>query len=452
VIGNAAAPAMRAAPVLTNNVPRLGLSTPNPSAFVAGSSGVKAPYSVATVDAAREVAPMAGQLPKTNVALQQGAMANANAAKVRTASGASAAFGDAAYASGNPDATQIDALLAAQPTDPFAAPEGATSVNPFEKVFGNRGINFYSDQYKAPSAPAADPRDPQGMDPRPKTDQSVPTVQAEPASVTAATAEAAARNPDDYNFGGGIITKTPMPVSAQKIDMQPVENLNSSNDWQARNDLRSLAVSANSIVGTKSQKAAKLGAYQKALDTDFAKQQGNNPMALEAMRSNARAAETNATNDLTAQRSNVTADLEAQGLGIRGYQAGQEARLNTARIQDINAGIRGKNLVTQQAEQVAGLQKAYSEAKDDATREKLARQIQVMSGKYERADPKDSFIVVPGGKDEWGNALPGRVFDARNRQYVDSGAPAQPTNRPVGTTSTVNGKTAVWDGKKWIPQ
>ena len=27
-----------------------------------------------------------------------------------------------------------------------------------------------------------------------------------------------------------------------------------------------------------------------------------------------------------------------------------------------------------------------------------------------------------------------------------------PSARPIGSTSTVNGKTAVWDGQKWVPR
>ena len=53
--------------------------------------------------------------------------------------------------------------------------------------------------------------------------------------------------------------------------------------------------------------------------------------------------------------------------------------------------------------------------------------------------------------------VPSRVLNNQTGQLVDLGAAqqqgsAQATQRPVGTTSTVNGKTAVWDGSKWVPR
>ena len=66
-------------------------------------------------------------------------------------------------------------------------------------------------------------------------------------------------------------------------------------------------------------------------------------------------------------------------------------------------------------------------------------------------------IALQGGMDAHGNKTEGILAAVNERtgemRRLDGGAgQAAPTSRPVGTTSTVNGKTAVWDGTKWVPR
>jgi len=87
----------------------------------------------------------------------------------------------------------------------------------------------------------------------------------------------------------------------------------------------------------------------------------------------------------------------------------------------------------------------------------VAEQLRALSGK----EAPNRFTVVPGGQEvtEQGllRTVPSVVLNNQTGQPVDLGAAprqggAQETQRPVGTTSTVNGKTAVWDGSKWVPR
>ena len=457
---------IRAAPVLTNNIPRLGLSTPNPSAFVSGANGVKAPYSVATVDAARGVAPVAQQLPRVNAALQQGAQANYGAATARTAAGFNAA---ADVASGD-----------APKSDPQ---EGSPYADQMRKVGG-----FFGDAIKAavgapgyynPATSVATALLDSGSGPKVggilpnPTDQRLSTnTQTTPPAITAVpnaepgepalTTKAPERSPDQraYDFGGGITAPAQVPgitpVKAQQVaDVQPAFIANSGNDWQSRQDLANANTRASSITDKSSRRGgpslARV-AYESLLATDQARKNMDAQAQQEATRLNAGAGITNANNDLQAQKATLDANATNQNLGIQGYRAFQDAKLNDARTQDIGYGIIGKDLANQQAARLASLQQSYATEKDPAKREAIARQLQVMTGKYDKADPKDSYVVVPGGKDSNGNALPGRVFDARSGSYVaePNDKPA-PSKYPVGAVSEVGNKRARWDGNQWVP-
>ena len=96
-------------------------------------------------------------------------------------------------------------------------------------------------------------------------------------------------------------------------------------------------------------------------------------------------------------------------------------------------------------------------AKTPEERSAIAEQLRALSGK----EAPNRFTVVPGGQEvtEQGllRTVPSVVLNNQTGQPVDLGAAprqggAQATQRPVGTTSTVNGKTAVWDGSKWVPR
>ncbi|RYY99678.1 MAG: hypothetical protein EOO24_17140 [Comamonadaceae bacterium] len=105
------------------------------------------------------------------------------------------------------------------------------------------------------------------------------------------------------------------------------------------------------------------------------------------------------------------------------------------------------------ARQLQELQGKYLESKDPAEQATLARQIREYQGK----DAPARFKVAAGGQQPDANGVPykvpDRVFNEQTGQFADTAPPAaNPSARPVGTKSTVNGKTAVWDGKQWQPQ
>ncbi len=83
------------------------------------------------------------------------------------------------------------------------------------------------------------------------------------------------------------------------------------------------------------------------------------------------------------------------------------------------------------------------------------RQIRVIDGKEREA----RYLAVPGGQETdpvtlQNRTVPSAVFNQDTGQFVQPpqrGA-GSPQTRPVGTISTVGGKSAKWDGQKWVPQ
>lgn len=117
------------------------------------------------------------------------------------------------------------------------------------------------------------------------------------------------------------------------------------------------------------------------------------------------------------------------------------------------------------AKQMADLRSQYLNAKTDAERNDAARKLQALSGK----EQANKFTVVPGGQEiQMVNGMPtpitrpAMVFDNQTGQFVNQSGGGQqaqgaspaanPSTRPVGTVSTVNGQSAVWDGTKWVRQ
>lgn len=104
--------------------------------------------------------------------------------------------------------------------------------------------------------------------------------------------------------------------------------------------------------------------------------------------------------------------------------------------------------------QIQALQEKLVAEQDPAKRNELSRQLLVLQGKA----PPDRYLVAGGGQEYDAGAgalrtLPARVFDSRAGVFIKQpgdGSTAAVQNRPAGTTSTVGGRTAVWDGTKWV--
>lgn len=113
------------------------------------------------------------------------------------------------------------------------------------------------------------------------------------------------------------------------------------------------------------------------------------------------------------------------------------------------------------AQRLSALQGEYLNAETDAARDAAAKKLQGLSGKAPAADW--GVQVTPGVKNFDGSTTEGSVYKFNKAtgevQRVDGQKQAQagsavppPDKRVVGAKSTVNGKTAVWDGTKWVPQ
>ena len=177
---------------------------------------------------------------------------------------------------------------------------------------------------------------------------------------------------------------------------------------------------------------------------------------------------------LTANQLRTLAGLQEGDQRAATEAANQQAATERAAMQEAGANSRAlsrdeidrrradtesvlKGFEARGLERAEKLYAAYENAKTPEERAAIAEQIRALSGK----DTPNRYTVVPGGQEvtEQGmlRTVPSRVLNNQTGQLVDLGAaqqqgPAQATQRPVGTTSTVNGKTAVWDGSKWVPR
>lgn len=157
------------------------------------------------------------------------------------------------------------------------------------------------------------------------------------------------------------------------------------------------------------------------------------------------------------RRTDIEGQRVAAGIGNDQFR-------NQIQSREVDIAGRNQDLAERQAEptiaQQQRLQSLYAEydAADDAGKARIAQQINQLSGKNESL--KDNFLTAGGGQ-EWDSQgglmrnVPQRVIDLRTGQEIGGNSQVnqqQTSSRPVGTKSTVNGKTAVWDGNKWIPQ
>ena len=214
----------------------------------------------------------------------------------------------------------------------------------------------------------------------------------------------------------------------------------SGNDWQARNDLRNLEVSASSITnqprwsGQGGRQAAgsvppAVAAYQAALQTDAELRRAVPAMDQMAMRENAATQRTGMQEQGSNARNTLDNAVRMADVGVRGFDA-QARRANDARraavderrmTLDENTG----NISIRAAQRLESLQNRYAQAKDDTERAAIAREIRDLSGR-DSGSARDNFMAVGGGQ-EWDSQanvmrnVPQRLIDLRTGQEV--GAP-----------------------------
>lgn len=254
-----------------------------------------------------------------------------------------------------------------------------------------------------------------------------------PSSNNIAAADAlAARSAADV---AGTVARGFQPQQAQ-ITAPQVRH--SGNDWQSRNDLRNLEVSASSITnqprwsGQGGRQAAgsvppAVAAYQAALQTDAELRRAVPSMDQMAMRENAATQRTGMQEQGSNARNTLDNTVRMADVGVRGFDA-QARRANDARrasvderrmTLDENTG----NISIRAAQRLESLQTRYAEAKTDADRAKIAREIRDLSGKSdETADW--AVQVTPQTKNPDGSTSEGSVI-----RY----------NKRTGEVQTVNG-------------
>ena len=252
------------------------------------------------------------------------------------------------------------------------------------------------------------------------------------ASNIAAADALAARSAADV---AGTVARGFQPQQAQ-ITAPQVRH--SGNDWQARNDLRNLEVSASSITnqprwsghGGRRQSGdvpPAVAAYQAALQTDAELRRAVPSMDQMAMRENAATQRTGMQEQGSNARNTLDNAVRMADVGVRGFDA-QARRANDARrasvderrmTLDENTG----NISIRAAQRLENLQTRYAEAKTDADRAKIAREIRDLSGKSdETADW--AVQVTPQTKNPDGSTSEGSVI-----RY----------NKRTGEVQTVNG-------------
>lgn len=163
-------------------------------------------------------------------------------------------------------------------------------------------------------------------------------------------------------------------------------------------------------------------------------------------------AENNATSransELANDGANYRAEMQEYGANARSVIP-QQVALEQLGINKESAGLANRAAARQEK-----LYEKYDAANTPEERAAIAQSIRDLSGKAD--NPKDYLVDVGGGQsfdEKAGMVLnnPKRWVDSRNGQEIGS-VRSQQTGRPVGTTSTVNGKTAVWNGQQWVPQ
>lgn len=192
----------------------------------------------------------------------------------------------------------------------------------------------------------------------------------------------------------------------------------SGNDWQARNDLRNLQVSASSIMNRpewnragKADVSGDVARYNAAFNDDLAKRGAQPGMDAAAMRENAGLQREGMQQGGANQRSMVQAMLEQQRINQQGEAQGYTNRTN--------------RLVEEARNQVAAEQ-------DPARRRSLVQYMRDIEG---RAEPADPYLVVPGGQQidptsQRAYNTPASVFNRQTGQFVQQ--PGQGGVSPIG--------------------
>lgn len=208
----------------------------------------------------------------------------------------------------------------------------------------------------------------------------------------------------------------------------PATIRHSGNDWQARNDLRNLQVSASSM--TADANSPEMLAYRAALETDKSLKQGNNPALVAANHDGAFMDRTQAAERAANAR-----------FGMSNKIAQQKADAEQAKL----------GFDTKAASQIQALQQQIVSETDPKKLAVLQEKLQTITGKYQRPEPANRFTVVPSGqavdpKTGQTYTVPPRVLDNQTGRFVDQPSGSGSEQSPYKDGQELVGK----DGKTYI--
>ena len=237
-----------------------------------------------------------------------------------------------------------------------------------------------------------------------------------------------------------------VPQSPQRSMMIAPTVSHSGNDFSARKQLENLKTSASSITNTarwggrNAERNPSVIAYQQALQADLAAQGKQPDMDMQTMGLNAGMAREQLHQDGANTRAAMGERTAAQRLALDGRRLDGEQEV--------------QGIQTRQAQMIEEAQKAVLNAQTDGARTAAQKRLSTLTGK---GGSSFKLHVTPQTKNMDGSTTMGSVFrldeSTGDVQRVDEvGEHTVPTVRPIGSTSTVNGATAVWDGSKWVPR
>lgn len=257
------------------------------------------------------------------------------------------------------------AKLAAAAPKVLASPIAQTAIAyGVPAVGGVALLNAASD--KPANAPVSKPNVPDAQ--RPVSPDRLPPVEAQTNTAPDGSPLSPASDaPVQAQQPTGAVIQPPQPAAG----FIPAQIRHSGNDWQARNDLRNLEVSASSITAAPNGK--EMMAYRAGLEADKALKEGKNP-AIESQ-----------------NRDAAFMDRTQAGANAANYRADIENNIAQQRVNQEGVKL---GFESDAAKQLQTLRNQIMTEKDDKKRSVLLDNYQTLTGKFPRPDAAERMTVV----------------------------------------------------------
>ena len=325
------------------------------------------------------------------------------------------------------------AKLAAAAPKVLASPIAQTAIAyGVPAVGGVALLNAASD--KPANAPVSKPNVPDAQ--RPVSPDRLPPVEAQTNTAPDGSPLSPASDaPVQAQQPTGAVIQPPQPAAG----FIPAQIRHSGNDWQARNDLRNLEVSASSITAAPNGK--EMMAYRAGLEADKALKEGKNPAIESQNRDAAFMDRTQVGANAANYRADIANNIAQQRVNQEGVKLGFESDA---------------------AKQLQTLRNQIMTEKDDKKRSVLLDNYQTLTGKFPRPDAAERLTVVqlpdtidPETKQVIRNGQ--AAFGADGRRIDLGGGQQQalpaglvvgaPTKQASGTYQVGNKSVTIKDGK-----